>query len=286
MAECPKAFVAGYPVCHSLSPRIHRYWLELYRLKGGYEAVELTRETFPAFVRSLAQQGFCGGNVTLPHKEKAFALAEKCDDTALQVKAVNTLWLEKGVLCGGNTDAYGFARNLDDFVPGWGGHTALVIGAGGASRAVIFVLKQRGYSRIILVNRTRARADSLAEDFGGQIAVADWQSVNKHVGQADLIVNTTALGMKNDGGEGACDMSLPVDFTKARTDTVVADIIYTPLATPFLKQAGKAGLKTVDGIGMLLHQAVPGFERWFGIRPDVTQELRSRVVDSLRNRER
>lgn len=286
MAESPKAFVTGYPIRHSRSPQIHRYWLDLYKIAGSYEPVETTLQNFPRFIYSLKGQGFSGGNVTLPHKEQAYALAEKCDEVASYIGAVNTLWFENGILYGSNTDAYGFACNLDDFAPGWEKETALVIGAGGASRAVLFALKKRGYQQIILVNRTRARADHVAHHFGEGIIVADWQSVNDHIGRAELIINTTSLGMESHSqGQNDKNPEPVINFAAANPDVVVTDIVYIPLMTPFLKQAQKAGLKTVDGIGMLLHQAVPGFERWFGIKPQVTEALRSQILTSMEGKE-
>lgn len=279
MADFPKAFVTGFPVKHSRSPQIHRYWLKFYGLAGSYDPVEIAPDDFTRFIASLTENGFCGGNVTLPHKEQAFQCADRRDGVADRIGAVNTLWFEKDVLCGSNTDAYGFARNLDDFAPGWEGETALVIGGGGASRAVIYALKERGFQRIIIANRTRARADLLAEHFGANVEVVDWHLMNTYVADSDLIVNTTSLGLENH--TGIEDAVMPINLTSAKADVVINDIVYTPLNTPFLKEARKAGLKTVDGIGMLLHQAVPGFERWFGVRPDVTKELRALVLADM-----
>ncbi|RCL00047.1 MAG: shikimate dehydrogenase [Candidatus Tokpelaia sp. JSC188] len=278
MARIPKAFVAGYPIYHSLSPKIHRYWLNFYRISGSYDSIEVTTEDFPSFIHSLKELGFAGGNVTLPHKEQAYALVKKCDEVANYIGAINTLWFDNGgILHGSNTDAYGFVCNLDDFSPGWEKETALVIGAGGASRAVLFSLKERGYQQIILINRTRARADRLARHFGQQIVAADWQYINDHIGEADLIVNTTSIGIENHN-HNAKEQESVINFSMAKSDVVVTDIVYTPLMTPFLNQAQKAGLKIVDGIGMLFHQATLGFERWFGIKPQVTKALRSQIL--------
>jgi len=283
MAEFPKIFVTGYPIRHSRSPQIHRYWLKLYQLEGSYDPIETTEETFPVFIRSLRKQGFCGGNITLPYKERAYFLAEECDKVAMDIGAVNTLWFEKGVLHGSNTDAYGFACNLDDFMSDWERNTALVIGAGGASRAVLFALKERGYKQIILVNRTRIRADRLANHFGKTVIAADWRYINDYINRAELIVNTASLGMENHSHDK--NDSLTIDFTRANPNVVVTDIVYTPPVTSFLIHAQEAGLKTVDGIGMLLHQAVPGFERWFGIKPKVTKELKLRILASMEKKE-
>ncbi|RCL02471.1 MAG: shikimate dehydrogenase [Candidatus Tokpelaia sp. JSC161] len=279
MIRVPKAFVTGYPVSHSYSPKIHNYWLNFYNIKGEYKAVENTRETFPLFIRSLLKKGYSGGNVTLPHKEQAFVISEKCDEAAQSIGAVNTLWLENGKICGGNTDAYGFICNLDDFTPHWVSDTALVIGAGGASRAILFALKQKRFQRIILCNRTRSRAEHLARYFGKEIVVIDWQSLNDYVGEVDFIVNTTSLGMKNHSKNNNL-----VNFKKAPCNTIVTDIVYVPLETAFLKQAQEVGLRTVNGLGMLFHQAVPGFQRWFGIQPKVTKELRFYILSIMNER--
>ncbi|MHC5306087.1 shikimate dehydrogenase [Bartonella sp. LJL80] len=275
----PRAFVTGYPVRHSRSPQIHRSWLQQYAISGQYDPIEVAPENFAGFIGSLAKDGFCGGNVTLPHKEEAFRLADQKDSVATMIGAANTLWFENGRLCASNTDAYGFAANLDDFAPGWAGGIALVLGAGGASRAVIYALKQRGFERICLLNRTRARADDLAMHFGQPVEAHDWQDVNKLVHAADLIVNTTSLGMENHMAEKSDTLFL--NFDKAKSTALVTDIVYTPLITPVLQQARDSGLKIVDGIGMLLHQAVPGFERWFGVRPHVDEALRLKILRDM-----
>lgn len=272
-----RAFVTGYPITHSRSPLIHRYWLKVYGLEGSYDPIEIVPENYSEFIRSLSKRGLCGGNVTLPYKEETFLLAHKRDDVATGIGAVNTLWFEGETLCASNTDAYGFAANLDDFAPGWAGGTALVLGAGGAARAVVYALKQRQFDRIILLNRTKSRAVHLAERFG--IDVGDWSAVNSLVHQADLVVNTTSLGMENHLSQSTD--RLFIDFSSAKPKALVTDLIYTPLETPILLAAKAAGLKTVDGLGMLLHQAVPGFERWFGKRPDVTKELRDMVLRNI-----
>lgn len=276
MPNISHAFVTGYPVSHSLSPQIHRYWLKKYHLAGSYDAVEIKPEDFEGFIASLSQKGFCGGNVTLPHKEKAFCLAEEKDCVATKIGAANTLWFENNKLCASNTDAYGFAANLDDFAPGWGGNVALVIGAGGAARAIIYALEQRGFDCIYLVNRTKSRADDLAAYFGGIVKARHWSEIDKLVPIADFIVNTTSLGMKNKFANK--DAEPFIHLEKAKPSVLVTDIVYTPLITPILLQANKLNLQTVDGIGMLLHQAVPGFERWFGVRPDVDAALRQEIL--------
>ena len=277
--QAPHAFVTGYPVLHSRSPQIHRFWLKKYNISGQYDPIEVAPEEFSNFINTLQNQGFCGGNVTIPHKSDAFRLAEKRDAIATTIGAANTLWFENGHLCATNTDGYGFAANLDDFAPGWAGGAALVIGAGGASRAVIYTLKQRGFDRIYLVNRTKARADELAEHFGKPVQAHLWDKLDSLVREVDFIVNTTSLGMENRFNTPGNETFINLD--SAKPTALVTDIVYTPLITPILAQAQKLGLKTVDGIGMLLHQAVPGFERWFGVRPEVDEQLRSEILRSM-----
>ena len=277
--EIPHAFVTGYPVGHSLSPQIHRFWLKKYKLAGTYDAVEVKPENFEAFINSLQKKSFCGGNVTLPHKEEAFRLAEKKDQAATRIGAANTLWFENDTLCASNTDGYGFEANLDDFAPGWGGGVALVIGAGGAARAVIYTLEQRGFDCIYLVNRTKSRADKLAGYFGKPVKVRNWSEIDDLVPEVDFIVNTTSLGMKNN--LIVQDSKPFIHLDRAKPSVLVTDIVYTPLMTPILLQAKANNLKYVDGIGMLLHQAVPGFEKWFGIRPVVDNELRQEILGKM-----
>ncbi len=279
MADVKHAFVTGFPIKHSRSPLIHNYWLQRYGLQGSYKAIENSPEDFPHFVKTLGNQGLRGGNVTLPHKEAAFALCEKRDAAAQAIGAVNTLWLDDDhQLNGGNTDAYGFAANLDAQIAGWDqAKTALVLGAGGASRAILYALLSRGFEKIIVVNRTVERAQALADHFGSKIEAAGWDQAQSFVSAADVIVNTTSLGMSGHGEAQA----FPLDFSEAKAGTMATDIVYIPLETPFLAQARQAGLRCADGLGMLLHQAVPGFEHWFGVRPEVTDELRNIILDDI-----
>jgi shikimate dehydrogenase len=279
MADVKQAFVTGYPIKHSRSPLIHGYWLRLYGIVGNYQAIENSPDDFPQFVQTLAEQGLCGGNVTIPHKEVAFSLCNKRDAAAEAIGAVNTLWIDDNhILNGGNTDAYGFAANLDAQLSGWDqGKTALVLGAGGASRAVIYALLERGFERIIVANRTVERAQQLVSHFGSKIEAYGWDRAQDFVALSDLIVNTTSLGMS---GHGETD-AFPLDLTTTKSGTFATDIVYIPLETPFLAKARAAGLKCADGLGMLLHQAVPGFEHWFGIRPKVTDELRQIILDDI-----
>ncbi|CAN7228668.1 shikimate dehydrogenase [Phyllobacterium sp. LjRoot231] len=275
MADHPKAFVTGFPIRHSRSPLIHGHWLKEHGLEGSYEAIEIAPEGFADFINSLQRNGYAGGNITIPHKEMAFALCNKRDTAAEDIGAVNTLWFEDGALWGGNTDAYGFLANLDALSPGWDSRkTALVLGAGGASRAVVYALKQRGFDEIRIVNRTLERAQELADRFGPAVSAHAWRAIPELLQDATFIVNTTSLGM-----EGKDDLT--VDLSTANREALVTDIVYVPLETPLLKAARKRRLKTVDGLGMLLHQAVPGFEHWFGVRPEVTPELRALILTDM-----
>ncbi|MGH6838773.1 MAG: shikimate dehydrogenase [Methylocella sp.] len=268
----PKACVIGWPVAHSRSPLIHRFWLERFKIEGSYELAAVAPAGFPDFVRDLTRQGFAGANVTLPHKQTAFELCAIRTETAACLKVVNTLWIEAGKLCGDNTDAAGFTCALDQDAPGWeiNSSTAVVIGAGGAARAIVYALNLRGLKRIFLINRTKARAAELACDFGASIEVGDFAGLPGALAGANLLVNTTSLGMRG-------QPPLAIDLAPMPPDAVVADIVYVPLETALMRAARARGLRAVSGIGMLLHQAAPGFERWFGVKPCVTPELRGLV---------
>lgn len=270
-----KAFICGHPVAHSRSPVIHNHWLRQFGIAGSYTAKDIAPDELPAFLTSFSDRGFVGGNVTIPHKEAAFALVAHRDEAAELIGAVNTLWRQEGALHGGNTDAYGFAANLDEQVSCWGkSRSAVVLGAGGAARAVVFALQQRGISDVRIVNRTAERARELSYRFRGGVSGHPWDALAELLSDADLLVNTTSLGM-----HGA-DARVP-DLEGLPKHAIVTDIVYVPLQTPLLASAAAHGLKTADGLGMLLHQAVPGFERWFGIRPTVMPELRNIVVADL-----
>ncbi|WP_379065111.1 shikimate dehydrogenase [Mesorhizobium sp. UC74_2] len=275
MAEMKKAFVIGHPIAHSRSPKIHGHWLKAYGIAGSYEAIDVMPGDLPAFLSAFGENGFNGGNVTIPHKEAVFAVVKRRDAAAEQIGAINTLWTEDGELRGGNTDAHGFAANLDEYAPGWAGNgPAVVLGAGGAARAIIHALKERGVSDIRIVNRTKARAVELRDQFGAGVSAHGSEATDELNADAGLLINTTALGMH--GNEG-----LPADPAGLPAHAIVTDIVYVPLETPLLAAARRRGLKTVNGLGMLLHQAVPVFERWFGRRPEVTPELRDLVVADL-----
>ncbi len=266
-----KACVVGWPIAHSRSPIIHNFWLTHLGLAGSYESVAVTPPDFASFAHDLAANGFVGANVTIPHKQTAFEVCGKVTPTAASLGAVNTLWLEHGALCGDNTDVAGFLAALDEEAPGWdtASGDAVVLGAGGAARAVVHALRHRG-KRVLLANRTRARAESLAADAGAGVEVYDWARLPAALDGASLLVNTTSLGMK---GHPALD----IDLAPLPPHAVVNDIVYFPLETALLRAAKSRGLRTVSGVGMLLHQAAPGFERWFGVKPSVTPELRSLV---------
>ncbi|QLF68861.1 shikimate dehydrogenase [Peteryoungia desertarenae] len=272
-----KAFVVGHPIKHSRSPLIHGYWLKQHGLDGQYEKVAVAPADFADFITDLktGRSGYCGGNVTIPHKENAFSLADSPDDLASELGAANTLWREDGRLFATNTDGYGFVTNLDHEAPGWDAiDRAVVLGAGGACRSILQALRNRGIKEIHILNRTFERAQELAERFGMTIHAHPMEALGEVMSGAGLFVNTTSLGM--DGQEVP---ALP--FDRMRPDAIVTDIVYVPLITPILEQARKQGLRSVDGLGMLLHQAVPGFEKWFGVRPKVTAELRTLVIEDL-----
>lgn len=273
----PRAFVIGYPIGHSRSPLIHGHWLEQAGLEGSYDPVEVAPEKLSSFIFALrdGSSGLTGGNVTIPHKEAVLHLVDDVDDIATQIGAANTLWLENGRVMATNTDSYGFTANLDENAPGWdNGKTAVVFGAGGASRAVIHALQSRGFELVHIVNRTVARARALAEVFGPRAVAHGDDRLQDLISGADLFVNTTSLGM---GGTEVPD----IDFTVMAENALVTDIVYIPLETPILAMAKRQGLNTVDGLGMLLHQAVPGFARWFGVTPQVTPDLRRLIIADM-----
>ena len=272
-----RACVIGWPVAHSRSPVIHRYWLKLHGLDGAYEMEAVRPEEIDGFLRSLGKRGYAGANVTLPHKEAALAAADRPDEAATTIGAANTLWLDtKGLLHASNTDAYGFMTHLAQEAPDWnkGQRPVLVLGAGGAARAILRGLIEAGASKILLANRTEGRAKALAEGFGKRVQVIAWEDRNQALAGCGLLVNATSFGMTG-------KPPLPIDLSALPDDATVADIVYSPLETPLLAAAKARGNRTVDGLGMLLHQAVPGFERWFGVRPEVTPELRAHVAAHL-----
>jgi shikimate dehydrogenase len=268
------ACLIGWPAAHSRSPLIHHYWLRKLDIAGGYSIEAVPPEGFADFVRRLPARGFVGANVTIPHKERALALSVP-DARARAVGAANTLWVEEHELRSTNTDVEGFIHNLDACAAGWDkAEEALVLGAGGAARAVVFGLIERGFKRVHLANRTPERAQALADQFGASVQPLAWATVGDVLPRAKLLVHTTSLGMH---GQPALD----IDVGRLPPEAVVADLVYVPLETPLLAAAKARGLKTADGLGMLLHQAVRGFELWFGQRPQVTSELRALVEADL-----
>lgn len=276
-----KAFVVGHPIKHSRSPLIHGYWLKTYGIEGSYERINVEPVNFGNFLRNFHEQGFAGGNVTIPHKEAAFAGVARRTERAERLKAVNTLWIENGELWGDNTDVLGFMANLDQSLgTGWeqAVDTALVLGAGGAARGIVAGLQDRPLKRIVVANRTVSKAGELVRDLEryGPVTIEAlaWDELDRGLAGSQLIVNTTSLGM-------AGQPPLLIDLAKAPGNAIVSDIVYVPLKTPLLAAAEAQGLRIVDGLGMLLHQAVPGFERWFGVRPEVTPDLRALIVADI-----
>jgi len=268
------AGVVGFPIGHSRSPLLHGYWLKRYGINGFYIPLSLSTADFVAGIRSLPRLGFKGVNVTIPHKVSMLGLADSVSDRAALIGAVNTVtFKEDGSIRGDNTDGYGFIQNMRQHAPNWDPRSgpALVLGAGGAARAVISALLGEGVTELRLANRTRQRAQILADQFGAKVQVIDWNRATDAVDGAMTIVNTTSLGM-----QGQPELNISLDLApKAAT---VTDLVYAPLVTPFLEQASALGLKVVDGLGMLLHQGVPGFEMWFDQRPEVDEGLRMAVL--------
>jgi shikimate dehydrogenase len=271
-----RACVIGWPISHSRSPLIHNYWLRQYGIDGSYSKEPVEPKDLGGFLASLKTHGFAGCNVTVPHKEAAFAAAALREPSAVAVNAANTLWLENNQLACANTDTYGFMANLDASAPDWRQRPGAinVLGAGGSARAVVYGFLEAGMSDIRVFNRSLERAEQLALHFGARVTALPWDVRDDHVPDAAVIVNTTTLGMNGAGSPG-------IDFARARKDAVAADLVYVPLETEFLKAARANGLIGVDGLGMLLHQAVPGFEKWFGVRPSVTPELYDLIAKDI-----
>jgi shikimate dehydrogenase len=257
-----RAGVIGWPVSHSRSPLIHGYWLQRYGIDGTYERHPVEPKDIANFLSTLRDRGFAGCNVTQPHKEAALAAASETRPAARAAGAANTLWFEAGRLVADNTDSAGFMNSLAAALPALqlDGATVSVVGAGGAARGIVFALLERGVGEVRIFNRTRDRAEAVAATFGPRVKPHDWSDRADRSRDASLLVNTTSLGMK---GAGPLDM----DVSALDSNCAVADIVYVPLETPLLAAARARGLAAVDGLGMLLHQAVPGFEKWFGVRP-------------------
>lgn len=273
LPSIPLAGVIGNPIAHSKSPVLHGHWLKTYDISGHYVPLEVEADALGDVLKAMPKMGFVGCNVTIPHKERVMQFVDQITDRATLIGAVNTLiFLNDGSILGDNTDGYGFIENLRQGAPEWDASAgpAVVLGAGGAARAVVASLLDAGAPEILLTNRTRVRADKLREDFGARVKVVEWVQAGNILEEGATLVNTTSLGMT-----GKAELRVPMDGL--RKETVVTDLVYSPLTTSFLRTANEVGCVTVDGLGMLLHQAVPGFERWFGRRPVVDDETR-RVV--------
>ena len=270
----PIAGVIGNSISHSKSPKLHQHWLRRYGIRGEYVPLHVESENLESVIRSMPKMGFVGANVTIPHKVDVMQFADQISDRATLVGAANTLiFKDDGKIYADNTDGYGFMANLRQGAPDWDPKSgpAMVLGAGGACRAIIVALADAGVTEIFLTNRTRAKADALRAEFGARIQVVDWVQAGNVVEDAATLINTTSLGMT-----GQPELRVPLDGLQP--DTLVTDIVYSPLQTPLLAQAQAAGCRTIDGLGMLLHQGVPGFERWFGKRPEVDDATRQVVL--------
>lgn len=272
--KIPLAGVIGSPVAHSRSPKLHAHWLRTFGLPGHYIPMDIATKDLEAAIRMLPSLGFVGVNITIPHKERVIEIADLVTDRATMIGAANTLIFRKdGKIHADNTDGYGFFENLRTGAPHWDPRAApaAILGAGGAARAVVASLLDAGVPEVLISNRTRIRAEKLANELGHRVTVVDWVQAGNMLDEANLFVNTTSLGM-----EGKAEMRVPLDGL--RPGLVVTDLVYTPLQTRLLQSAEAAGCTTVDGLGMLLYQAVPGFERWFGMRPDVDAAARAAAL--------
>ena len=269
------ACIVGWPVEHSRSPLIHNYWLKHYGIAGEYRREAVPPEEFAGFVRQLAARGYVGANVTVPHKEAALTLSRP-DDRARAIGAANTLWLQDGDLHSTNTDVEGFLDNLDACAPQWDKNLnkAVVLGGGGAARAVVYGLLLRGIARVVVLNRSESRAEALRQRFGAAVQAARWDERDALLAEAGLVVNATTLGMQG-------QPPLAIDVGRLPATALVADLVYVPLSTPLLRAAQARGLRAADGLGMLLHQAVRGFALWFGKKPEVTAALRKLIEADL-----
>lgn len=270
------AGVVGYPVSHSLSPYLHGFWLRQYGVDGAYVRLEITPEELGTFIRSLpGKEGVRGVNITVPHKEEVMRFLDEVTPIAARIGAVNTVIVKEGRLIGTNSDAYGFIQNVKALKPQhwqFAKGKAVVLGAGGAARAVVAGLLEEGVPEVVLTNRTAHKAEEIAASLGGAIRVVPWEMREAELASANLLVNTTVLGMVGQA-------PLLLDLGQLPTDALVTDIVYKPLKTPLLEAAEARGNPVVDGIGMLLHQAVTGFEAWFGVeKPEVSEALRQHVL--------
>ena len=271
-----RAGVVGWPIAHSLSPALHGYWISEHGLDATYESFAVRPEDFASALPALALQGVCGVNVTLPHKEAAYQLVDERDEAAVATGAVNTVVFAGGRMLGRNTDVFGFVEALREQGVN-GAENAVVLGAGGAARAIVFALLSLGAQRVTVVNRTLEKANALRAFFGDKVVALDWHGLDPVLPACDLLVNTTSLGMLG-------QQELLIDLTALKRSAVVADIVYRPLETRLLAQARARGHTTIDGLGMLMHQARPGFAAWFGVTPQVTPQLKAHLVSILEGR--
>ncbi|MBI2718558.1 MAG: shikimate dehydrogenase [Rhizobiales bacterium] len=271
-----KACVIGWPISHSRSPIVHNYWINKYGIDGIYERVPVEPGNLPKFIRNLHLNGYRGCNVTIPHKEAVFDLVAPADDSTRLLGAVNTVYVRDGATLGSNTDGEGFLANLSTKSPSCriDGSKVFVLGAGGAAMAIVNALLESDAAEIIVCNRTPERSEKLRQKFGNRLSICAWEQRSDGIIDSDLLVNATALGMKG-------QPPLELDLTRLPSKAVVMDTVYVPLATPLLIAAGDRGNPTVDGLGMLLYQAVRGFELWFGVRPQVNDELYNLVARSI-----
>ena len=269
----PLAGVIGWPIDHSLSPRLHGHWLQRYGISGHYVPMGVRPNDFEAAIQALPKLGFLGVNLTIPFKETILGMATSVSDRASLIGAANTLVFRDGAIIADNTDAYGFIESIRQAAPTWRGDSgpALVLGAGGASRAVVHALLSEGAPEIRLANRTRQRGEILRDQFGAKLVIVDWNQLDEAASSVTTVVNTTALGMTD-------KPEVPMTLRLAAADTLVVDIVYRPGGTGLIHAATARGLQAIDGIGMLLHQAVPGFESWFGTKPEVDEALRLAVL--------
>jgi shikimate dehydrogenase len=272
----PRACVMGHPVAHSRSPMLHGYWLRTLGIDGSYEFADVAPENFETFFRGLKQNGFAGGNITRPHKEQAFRLVDRREPAADAIGAVNTVWYEGDALIGGNTDWLGLVLSLDAIHPGWDSSPGkvVVLGAGGSARASVYAFLQRKFS-VSIVNRTRTRADQLAGEFGAGASAHGMDALPRLLAGADVLINNTSLGQAGNPPHF-------VDLKDLKRSAIVYDVVYVPLETELLKKAKAAGHRVVDGLSMLLYQAVPGFTHWFGVKPTVMPEQRKILEDDIR----
>lgn len=271
-----KSCVIGWPISHSRSPLIHGYWLKQHGIDGSYTRQPVEPSALPDFIGGLAKAGYAGCNVTIPHKEAVFSLVTRADESTDRLGAVNTVFHRDGKILGTNTDGEGFINSLKQGAPGisLANKRAVVIGAGGASLAVVNAILGQGATEVVVANRTRDKAEQLRRRFGSRVVPVEWSKAADQLGETSLLVNTSSLGMKG-------QPELDLDLSRLSADAVVTDIVYTPLRTKLLNEAASRGNIVVEGLGMLLHQAVRGFSLWFGVMPEVTRELHDLVARDI-----